>query len=266
MDRNMLVEEVMRRSFVATDTDKPVTYVLRLMKKVDSDGFVVIEGGKLVGLATYWDMMARLGNVRVRSADTSSIYVSSVMEPVRRTLTLRSRVVEAARMVAEDPFHIIPVLDDGKVVGIIEPKDLAKALLDEEIPASNMALKSVPTIAVSDRVIHARRLMMESRLRSLASINEGIVIGVVNDDQIVDAYVNLVLVEPMERQKARIKNLVVADVGSRHVKASHDSSLGEVARLIIENPVKGVPLVDSEKALTGFVTVRELAKFISAQA
>ncbi|MEM4576189.1 MAG: CBS domain-containing protein [Candidatus Nezhaarchaeales archaeon] len=266
MDRNMLVEEVMRRSFVVTDTDKPITYVLRLMERIEADGFVVVEGGKLVGLATYWDLMTRLGNVRVRSADISSIYASSVMEPVRKTLTLRSSIVEAARIVAEDPFHIIPVLEDGKVVGIIEPRDLAKALLDEEVPASNISLKSVPTIAFSDRVVHARRLMIESGLRSLASTNEGIVIGVVNDDQIVDAYVNLVLVESMERQKARIKSLVVADVGSRHVKASYDSSLGEVAKLIIDNPVKGAPLIDSEKALAGFVTVRELAKFISAQA
>ncbi|MHC1627786.1 MAG: CBS domain-containing protein, partial [Candidatus Nezhaarchaeales archaeon] len=210
MDRDMLVEEIMRRNFVTTDTDKPVTYILRLMKKADSDGFLAVEDDKLVGLATYWDLMIRLGNLRVRDADASSIYVSSVMEPVKVTLTPKSRVVEAAQRIAEDPAHIIPVLENGQLVGVVEAKDLAKVLLDEDIPASSISLRNIPTVNMSDRVIHARKLMMDSGLRSLATFNEGVVVGVVNDDQIAEAYINLILSMPMEKQKAQIKHLLVA--------------------------------------------------------
>lgn len=266
MRRNMLVEEIMKREFVTTDSDRPVTYVLRLMKRADVDGFLVIEDGRLIGLATYWDLMIRLGNLRVREAEASSIYASSVMEPVKTTLTPKSKVIDAAQMIAEDPTRIIPVLDGEEVVGVVEARDLAKVLLDEEVPASNLSLRGVPTVNVSDRVIHARKLMMNSKLRSLATLNEEAVIGVVSDDQIADAFVNLILRMPMERQKTQIKYLLVADIGPRHVRADHDSLLADVARLIMENPVKGVPLVDPSRALTGFVSVSELAKFIVVQA
>ncbi len=266
MRRDMLVEEIMKRDIVTSDTDRPVTYILRLMKRADADGFLVVEDGKLIGLATYWDLMIRLGNLRVRDADASSIYASSVMEPIRTTLTPKSKVIEAAQKIAEDPAHIIPVLENGELVGVVEPRDLAKVLLDEEVPASNVSLRNMPTVNMSDRVIHARKLMMDSGLRSLATLNEGAVVGVINDDQVADAYVNLVLSMPMERQKTQIKYLLVADIGPRHVRADYDSSLADVAKLIVENPVKGVPLVDPSRALVGFVSVSELAKFIGVQA
>jgi len=97
-------------------------------------------------------------------------------------------------------------------------------------------------------------------------VNDGVAVGVVNDDQVVDALVGLISSLPPEKQKAGIKRLTVADLGPRRVRVGNDASLNEVAKLVAEASVKGVPIVDDEGMLTGFVTVRELAKFISAQA
>lgn len=266
MIRDVLVEEVMRRDYVIIDTDKPLNYALRLMKKADVDGLVVAEDGELLGLATYWDLMVRLGDVRVRDADVSSIYVSSIMEPIKVTLTPESKVVDAARALLEDPLHLIPVLDSDRIVGVIEPRNIAKTLLDEEVPASRVSLRTSPTVNISDRIVHARNLMISSRIRSLVVLNEGLVVGVVNDDQIVDAYMNLVLSIPMTRRRAQLKHLTVVDVGPRRVKADLDASLAQVAKLLLEKPIKGVPLVDSNNVLAGFVSISELAKFICAQA
>jgi len=266
MRRDMLVDEVMRRGMATVDTDRPITHALRLMRKNDVDGVVVIEDGKLVGVATYWDFMVRLGNLRVRSADPSSIYVSSVMNPPRATLTPETPIVEAARLVVEEGAYLMPVLEEGSVVGALEAKDLAKALLDEEVPALNVSMRSPPTVNLSDRVIHARKVMMDSGLRSLATLNEGAVVGVVNDDQIVEAYLNLIMTLPMERQKAQIRHLLIADVGPRHVKAHAESSLGGVAEVMVKNPVKGVPVVDEDRVLVGFVSVLDVARFVMAQA
>ncbi|MCS7139530.1 MAG: CBS domain-containing protein [Candidatus Nezhaarchaeota archaeon] len=265
MRKGMLVEEVMRRDFVVADTDKPITHVLRSMRRTDADGFLVVEGGKLIGLATYWDLMVRLGSLRVREVNVSSLFASSVMEPVRTTLTPKSTIVDAARTMVEDPNHMIPIIDSGEVVGIIEPRDIAKALLNDEVPAINVSLRNAPTVNISDRIVHARRLMMNSMSRSLAVLSDGVVVGVVSDDQMVDAYVNLVLGVPMEKQKAHVRRILVADLGPRHVKASLEATVADVAKLIVEKPVKGVPLVGAAGELMGFVSIFELAKFIVAQ-
>lgn len=261
----MLVEEIMKRDYAVIDTDKPITYALKLMKKADADGFLVAEGEGLAGLASYWDLMLRLMNVRVRGADASSIYVSSVMEPVSGVLSPKSRVVEAAQKIAGDPFHMIPVLEGKKLVGVVEAVDLAKALLEDEVPASSVCLRNAPIVNVSDRIIHARKLMLDSGLRSLAVANEDVVIGVVNDDQVVEAYVNLILRAPAERQKAQVKSLLVSDLGPRHVKVDVDASLAEVSELMLKSAVKGIPILESA-SLAGFVSVAEIAKFIAAQA
>lgn len=266
MRRDMLVEELMRRDYVAIDTDKPVSYALRLMKRADVDGLVVAEDDRLIGLATYWDLMVRLGDIRVRDADVSSIYVSSIMEPVKATLTPKLRVIDAACIFLEDPFHLIPVLDAGKIVGVVEPRDIAKALLDEEVPASRVSLRSAPTVNISDRIVHARSTMIYSRMRSLAVLNEKSVIGVVNDDQVVDVYMDLILSVPTTKRRARLKNLAIADASPRRVKADFDVALAQVAKLLVEKQVKGVPLVDSNNILVGFISISELAKFICAQA
>lgn len=266
MRRNMLVEEIMKRDYVIIDTDKPVNYALKLMKKADADGLVVAEDGKLIGLATYWDLMVRLGDVRVRDADASSIYVSSIMEPAKAILTPESKVVDAARLLLEDPLHLIPVLDSGRIVGVVEPRDIAKILLDEEVPASSVSSRSTPAVNISDRIVHARNLMISSKVRGLAVLNEGSVVGVVSDDQVVDAYMNLVLSMPMTKRRAQLKHVVVADVGPRRVKADFDATLAQVAKLLIERAIKGVPLVNPDNVLVGFISVCELAKFVCAQA
>jgi len=46
----MLVKKIMRRDLVKVDTDRPIAYALRLMKRADADGFLVVENDALVGL------------------------------------------------------------------------------------------------------------------------------------------------------------------------------------------------------------------------
>ena len=81
-----------------------------------------------------------------------------------------------------------------------------------------------------------------------------------------DALVGLISSLPLEKQKAGTRRLTVADLGPKRVGMGDGASLNEVAKLVAEASVKGVPIVDDEGMLTDFVTVRELAKFISAQA
>jgi len=181
-------------------------------------------------------------------------------------LSPKSGVVEAARLMAEDPFHAIPILEKGGAVGVLEPRDLVKALLDDEIPASNLSTRNAPKVTVLDRVIHARRLMIDEGVRGSVVVNDGVAVGVIDDDQAVDALAGLISSLPPEKQKAGIRRLTIANLGPKRVKVESDAPINEAARLVAEVSVKGVPIVDNEGTLIGFVTVREPAKFISTQA
>ena len=71
---------------------------------------------------------------------------------------------------------------------------------------------------------------------------------------------------PLEKQEAGTRRLTVADLGPKRVGMGGGASLNDVAKLVAEASVKGVPIVDDEGMPTDFVAVRELAEFISAQA
>ena len=66
--------------------------------------------------------------------------------------------------------------------------------------------------------------------------------------------------------KAGTRRLIVADFGPKRVRMGDGAPFNDVARLVAEASVKGVPMVDDEGVPTDFVTVRELAESISAQA
>ena len=74
------------------------------------------------------------------------------------------------------------------------------------------------------------------------------------------------IAQALEKQKAGTRRLTVADFGPKRVGMGDGTPLNDVARLVAEASVKGVPIVDGEGMPTDFVAVRELVEFISAQA
>jgi len=93
---------------------------------------VVEADGKLVGVFTGRDAVCR---VLAEGKDPAATRLAEVMTPKPATIAPRSTAIDALRLMADRGFRHLPVVDAGKVLGMVSKGDfrgLEQDRLDEE--------------------------------------------------------------------------------------------------------------------------------------
>ncbi len=107
-------------------TVKPHDTLAKAKALMDAGGFrrlPVVESDRLVGIITDRDLRQHLGYL-------DATRVSGAMTSTPMTVTSHSSVQDATRLIIEHKVGGMPVVDEGRLVGIVTTSDLLKALLD----------------------------------------------------------------------------------------------------------------------------------------
>ncbi|HUC93388.1 MAG TPA: CBS domain-containing protein [Paenibacillus sp.] len=115
------VREIMSTDCVTASTKDNIYELAVLMKKHDIGFVPVVEGKKLVGVATDRDLVLR-GYAEKHSGSTA---VSEVLTTTVKTIPSDTTVDEAAKIMARNQIRRLPVVDNGDLVGIVAIGDLA---------------------------------------------------------------------------------------------------------------------------------------------
>jgi CBS domain-containing protein len=145
----MRVSEIMTNAAVIDQSDDTVAEAARKMWKQQTGSLLVMDGDDLVGIITERDVLkATATGTRM---DTS---IAEVMSKDLVTVGPGTSLREAAKLMAERWIRHLPVVDGGKVVGIISQRDLVGVLAG--------ALNEPEALA---QLIEASELVRERRLR-----------------------------------------------------------------------------------------------------
>ena len=145
----MRVSEIMTGAAVIDASDDTVAEAARKMWKQQTGSLLVMDGDDLVGIITERDVLkATATGTRM---DTS---IAEVMSKDLVTVGPGTSLREAAKVMAERWIRHLPVVDGGKVVGIISQRDLVGVLAG--------ALNEPEALA---QLIEASELVRERRLR-----------------------------------------------------------------------------------------------------
>jgi CBS domain-containing protein len=102
--------------------------------------------------------------------------VSEVMTAQVATATPRTTVREVARTMAQVESGAVPVVDDGKVVGLITDRDIVLRVVAEgrnlETSVSEVMTEGVETCREDDNVAEATGKMSAKQIRRLVVLNE----------------------------------------------------------------------------------------------
>ena len=115
------VGDLMTREVVNLDASMTAIEVARLIVEHKIEGFPVTEEGKLVGIVTGWDLLTK---VLSKGLDPSKVKVKDFMTPSPITCSPEYSVLEAAKLMAKHGIKRIPVVENGKVVGIFTSYDV----------------------------------------------------------------------------------------------------------------------------------------------
>lgn len=105
---------------------EPLADAIELMARRHVRHLPVIDvGGKLIGLLS--DRDARRASPALRGAAVEpALTVGQVMVRTPWTISPKYRVRDAVNVIVEKKYGALPVVEDGKLVGILTPIDLLR--------------------------------------------------------------------------------------------------------------------------------------------
>ena len=145
----MKVRELMTKQPTTVGPDATLGEIATLMKQDDCGSIPVVEGGRLVGIVTDRDIVVR---GIAAGVDPKTQRVSRVMSSDPVTVGPDDDVTDAEKKMADRQIRRLPVVDAGKLVGIIVTAQIARAG-DKRKVGETIREISEPT---SGRASHAR--------------------------------------------------------------------------------------------------------------
>jgi len=103
-------------------------------------------------------------------------------------------LTDALRLLAKKDVGALPVLKDGKLVGIFSERDFVRAVsnnpsLPLETPVSELMTKDVLTVSPSDSVERCMKLMTKQHIRHLPVVEGDKMVGIVSIGDAVKLFV-----------------------------------------------------------------------------
>lgn len=181
---------------------------------------------------------------------SSPVYIINTDEPVShaRKLMLRHRI------------GTLPVLSEGKMVGIVTKSDISNRLAQAEplwrrrpidqIPIKMLMTETIITIYPEASISQAATLMLENGIHNVPVVKNGNIVGIVTRTDLM-RYV----AENTGKMSTKIRNLMTTDVISvhRHHTINHvidEMNRNEIARVIVK---------DDDGKPAGFISRKSLA-------
>jgi CBS domain-containing protein len=121
METDIPLRDVMVREVVKGDWDLNVMEAAKLMKKYDVDSIVVLNNGEPVGIVTQGDIIRELVS---KDTTPSTVKLKDIMTTHLITASPNDRLSNIAKKMATERIRKIPVIEDGKLVGIIADVDI----------------------------------------------------------------------------------------------------------------------------------------------
>jgi CBS domain-containing protein len=102
---------------------------IELMSEKNIGGVVIIENGNLVGIFTERDYARKLILKGKSSRDTQ---IGELMTKHLITVTPETTIQESMQLMSNKKIRHLPVLEDGKLCGIISISDVVRFIMEEQ--------------------------------------------------------------------------------------------------------------------------------------
>ena len=147
----LIVQDIMTRDLITVSPETDIIEAAKLLLENHINGVPVIdETGKLVGILCQSDLVVQqkklpipsvfsfldgvitvssMKQIKKQVAKIAATVVAEAMTPNPITVQPDMDIEVVAALMVENHFHTIPVVDEGKLVGIVGKEDILRTLL-----------------------------------------------------------------------------------------------------------------------------------------
>lgn len=178
--------------------------------------------------------------------------VRDVMEAAVVTATPQTRLPAVLRLLERRGFRHVPVVEEGRLVGIISDRDLKQAMVSvaasggggpeieraqERLTAAEIMTRSVTTIGPMFPVEEAARLMVTQKISAVPVTEGGRLVGIVTETDVLHLFVRAMGVfEPSSRLDVLVRE---PDAGLGDVVRAVEEAGGRISSIMTLGSVTG---------------------------
>jgi CBS domain-containing protein len=254
----MLARDIMEAP-VTIDKNEALSNALDLMERKKRRSLLVLSDGELTGVITLREIVRVLGSRRKGSIPATQLHVSTAVSNKYSKILPDTSLSDVIALLKNAEALAVY---QSKLAGWITPKEALKAIhLDGYVSE----IMSEPINAArSDRVVHARRLMLDRDLGRLPVVEGSKLIGIITETDIARAFKSFRDLVPGMHQDSRVKKLLVEDIMTMDVKYVRTNTLIEDAKkLMLQEDIGGLPVLNLRDEIVGIVTRRNIINAFS---
>ena len=148
------VKDIMTTEIITVSPDTEISNAAKILLEKRINGLPVVDAyGRLVGILCQSDLVAQQKSIPLPSVFTllesfipltsmkridkevekiAALTVKQAMTPDPVTVSPETGIEEVAKLMVDNKYHTLPVLDGDKIVGIVGKEDVLKTLIAAE--------------------------------------------------------------------------------------------------------------------------------------
>ncbi|MBU3905165.1 MAG: CBS domain-containing protein [Nanoarchaeota archaeon] len=183
--------------------------------------------------------------------------VKDIMSKNIISVTSSDNVQTLISLMKKHNVHEIPIIDNKKLIGIIEAKRLTEKTVGDPNKTKVKNLKTAPPaiLKAEQDLDSAAKLLLKTGLRALPVMEGENIIGIVSIHDIVNE-----ISSSKAFRQTKIKNVM-----SKCVTISEDTDIGNVRVIMRDKNISRLPIVDTNGKIKGIVTTFDMFKAIKGK-
>lgn len=120
-----VVRDIMTKEIVAIDSEKSALEAAKMMTERGISSVFIVRDGNPIGIVSERDFIKK---ICAKELDVAKVKVGDIMSKILTTATPDTPIEVAVQRMVNHKIRRLPIMDAGKIVGIITVTDLAKHL------------------------------------------------------------------------------------------------------------------------------------------
>lgn len=271
----------MKTPVVTVSKKDTVARARNLMMREMVSRIVVVEGDAPIGMLTKRDLVRDLASYKMRNRELDSIMVLEVMRVPVKMIQEGASVEEAAKIMVGSNIRGLPVVDSsGGLVGIITKTDLTAYYRQSyggrhAVDEIARKMSETPVVKKTHSFYRVVDAMEEYSVDRVIVEDGGKPIGIITETDLSflrpyrgsEPFIKGITMKSEEPWPTRLYQLPTAEslmtVDPVVVEATEDAA--EAARILLENGIGGMPVVNKEHKLVGMLTKFDFVKAIARE-
>lgn len=259
----MKMTDIISKDVPILDKNRPLLDALDALNKHNYESICIDDGGKMVGSISYRDILFRIGAQRLRAVAPESLYISGFMRDFSASTSNDTSIRRTAKMMLETNANCLPMFFGETFLGIVMKRSMLRLVTEKDVPISGLMKRNFPTLRSNDRVIQARKLILDTGVPIIPILNEdGRLLGIMGESEVLNSLIDFHKYVPEKHQKARIRQLSIgATMNAGYPTVDIECNLGDLAHKMLKENLPALVVTESSKVI-GVISADQVLEYI----